>query len=38
MKQKHLKAKQIEKDHGKNLFDALVFLLAFLILLWFLKI
>lgn len=38
MKQKHLKAKNIEKDHGKNLFDAVIFLLLFLALLWYLKI
>jgi hypothetical protein len=38
MKQKQLKARNIEKDHGKDLFDAIVFLLLFLILLWYLKI
>jgi hypothetical protein len=38
MKQKQLKAKNIEKDHGKDLFDAIVFLLLFLALLWYLKI
>ncbi len=38
MKQKQLKAKNIEKDHGKNLFDAIVFLLLFLALLWYLRL
>lgn len=38
MKQKQLKARNIEKDHGKDLFDAIIFLLVFLILLWYLKI
>lgn len=38
MKQKQLKARNIEKDHGKDLLDAIVFLLLFLVLLWYLKI
>jgi cytochrome c1 len=38
MKQKHLKANNYDKDHGKNLFDVIVFLLLFLALLWYLKI
>ena len=38
MKHKHLKVKNFDKDHGKNLFDAIIFLLVFLALLWYLKI
>ena len=33
-----MKARTFEKDHGKSLFDAIIFLLAFLLLLWYLKL
>jgi len=33
-----MKQKQIAKDHGKDLYDAVIFLLLLLVVLWFLKI
>jgi hypothetical protein len=38
MKQKHPKSKVIAKDHGKNLFDAIIFMLLFTLLLWYFKV
>jgi hypothetical protein len=38
MNPKHLKSKTIEKDHGKNLLDAIVFMLLFAFLLWYFKV
>ena len=33
-----MKQKQIVKDHGKDLYDAVIFLLLLLVVLWFLKV
>jgi hypothetical protein len=40
MKQKRalLHQKASVKDHGKNLYDALIFLLALLLVLWYFKV
>jgi hypothetical protein len=33
-----MKQKQIEKDYGKSLFDALMFMISLLAVLWFFKV
>jgi hypothetical protein len=38
MKQRKTIAKTIEKDHGKELFDALLFLISLFMILWYFNV
>lgn len=33
-----MKQKQIQKDHGKTLYDSIIFLLILAVVLWFLRV
>jgi hypothetical protein len=38
MKQRKTSAKTFEKDHGKELFDAILFLIALFMILWYFNV